>query len=59
MGNFYTNFVVEHSDSAPVMAAMAGLNAAILPCGKFTVVAEEEADSQDSELGCGLNCTST
>lgn len=50
MGSFYTNFTVQGSDSKPVMAAMAGLNAAILPCGEFVVVGEEESDSQDTDV---------
>jgi hypothetical protein len=49
VGNFYTNFVVEGADSKLIMVAMGGLNAAILPCGKFIVVGEEESDSQDTE----------
>ena len=50
MGSFYVNFVVECSETKPVMAAMAGRNAAVLPGGKFTVVGEEESDSQDTEV---------
>src|SRR5260221_1581645 len=49
MVNFYANFTVNQSDRAMVASALTGRNAALIARGRFTLVAEEVADTQDSD----------